>query len=273
MELKIMSKGQLIYIICTTLNQYDDCVIEFNNSNADRPIFVISNKLADNKVLLSLCAGNMSVGNVIPNTPKEKKLWVDDNLNKGYFDEEITVKITIKQDKDNTIKDSNINDINLDDEFENVDPEGHYDIVDYREDYLTKHNRMRITQTPIKISNIDQAFSLFQRFLIKDNCDKLIISFYTNIPDLDHTFIIDVVFDKLYVYGRTIISCILTRPDMGDIEFTSPSDFLFEYKYKHKSNNEELFSKFYDMINMAYLRCSLVSGKEVKINAFSNCKF
>ena len=267
MNLRIESKEQMKYILSTALNQYEDCVININKN-----ISIISNRLSDNKILLSLRTGTKSIGNVVENNSNHKMQWVNDYFMK-YLDDDISdieLEVNIKQDVDNLITD-----INIDDEYEDiVDDYGFYDIVDYREDYMLKHNNMRIRQKPISVNGMKEVAHLFSRFLVKDNCDKLIFSFSTYIHDLNHTFILDLVIDKLYVYGRTLISFIVTRPDMGDIEFTNPSDCIFEYRYKDKANNKELVNILKKHIATCFTRCDLVSNhNKVNINAYSNINF
>lgn len=267
MNLRIESKEQMKYILSTALNQYEDCVININEN-----ISIISNRLSSDKILLSLCTGTKSIGNVVENNASSKMQWVNDYFMK-YLDDDISdieLEVNIKQDVDNLITD-----INIDDEYEDiVDDYGFYDIVDYREDYMLKHNNMRIRQKPISVNGMKEVAHLFSRFLVKDNCDKIIFSFFTYIRDLNHTFILDLVIDKLYVYGRTLISFIVTRPDMGDIEFTNPSDCIFEYRYKDKANNKELVNILKKHIATCFTRCDLVSNhNKVNINAYSNINF
>ena len=269
MNLRIESKEQMRYILSTALNQYEDCVININDN-----ISIISSRLSSNTILLSLCTGVKSIGNVVENSSKQKMEWINNYFMKYINDDisDIELEVNIKQDVDNLITD-----INIDDEFEFediVNEYGFYDIIDYREEYMMKHNNMRIKQKPIYIRDMKEITYLFSQFLMKDNCDKLIISFSSFIRDLDHTFILDLVMDKLYVYGRTLISFIVTRPDMGNIEFTNPSDCVFEYRYKDKENNRELVQILKNHIATCFTRCDLVSNhNKVNIHAYSNIDF
>lgn len=267
MNLKIESREQLRYILSTALNQYEDCVININDN-----VSIISNRLSDNKILLSLCTGTKSIGNVVENDSNHKIQWVNDYFMK-YLDDDISdieLEVIIKQDVDNLISD-----INIDDDYEDIiDDYGFYDIEDYRVDYMLKHNNMRIRQKPISVKGMKEIAHLFSQFLVRDDCDKIIFSFSTHIRDLDHTFILDLVIDKLYVYGRTLISFIVTRPDMGDIEFTNPTDCVFEYKYKDTSNNKQVVTILKNHIATCLTRCDLVSNhNKVNIHAYSNINF
>lgn len=267
MNLRIESKTQLKYILSTVLNQYEDCVININDN-----VSIISTKLSNDKILLSLCTGTKSIGNVVENNSNHKIQWVNDYFMK-YLDDDISdieLEVIIKQDVDNLITD-----INIDEEYEDVvNDHGFYDIEDYRDDYMLKHNNMRIRQKPISIKSVKEIANLFSQFLIKDNCDKLIFSFSTYIRDLEHLFILDLVIDKLYVYGRTLISFIVTRPDMRDIEFTNPTDCIFEYKYKDKENNKEAVAILMKHIATCFTRCDLVSNHNIIIiDAYSNINF
>ncbi len=267
---KIETQGQLrkeFYNICI---QYIDCVIEIINDNEEK-IYLTSTKISDNSLILSLCAKNKSVGDIVKTNDDISK-WINKYT---YFLEcidfnNVNININIKQ---NYI--DNIDDEIYNDEEENIpyveNLDGYYDIIDYREDYLNKHNMMRILQKPLKIKTINQAEDLFFRFLKRDDCDKIIFSFYTNIPDLNHTFIIDLVIDKIYVYGRSLISFVITRPDLCDIEFIDNHDCIYELNERYEKNIEDILSYFDDKMINCFKRCSYVSNEEINISVYSNC--
>ena len=61
---------------------------------------------------------------------------------------------------------------------------------------------------------------------------------------------------------------------MGDIEFTSPTDCVFEYKYKDTSNNKQVVAIVKKQISTCFTRCDLVSNhNKVNIHAYSNINF
>lgn len=271
MQLKITSKIHLESILSIALNQYDDCVIEIKHTVSNQSVYITSSKLSEDTNLFSLCAASKSIGNVIRKDDKKAiRDWIQLNTYTLQDVENIVVDITIKQDQDNSIKDNNldIDDIDYSDTY-NIDPDGYDNIIDYREDYLTKHNRMRILQRPIRITKVEHAMSLFNLFLKKDNCNKIIFSFYIYIPDLDHIYVLDLILDKIYVYGRTYISFTSTRPDLEDIEYTCPADTVYEYYGK---NYEEIAHEFFNYVMTCFYRCSVLSNEEIKINVYSNCK-
>lgn len=267
MNLKVESKEQLSYFLGVALNQYEDCTIRIINDKL--PVYIICSKISDESTLMALYSdkGTSHVSNVIVNDHESKMEWVNmfylERLDESYNGMTFTLEVTIKQEVDNLIRD-----VNIDDES------GFYEIEDYREEYLTKHNRMRISQKPISLRSSNELVDLFKKFLIKDDCNKLILSFYTHIKALDHVFMIDLVIDKIYVYGRTLISFIITRPDLGDIEAVCPDDCIFEFKYKNDVNNKELLKILANKIHICYLRCDLVSNHNgVNVDAYSNYNF
>lgn len=281
MELKIESQKQLELIITHTLNQYNDCVIEFKVEDFDKPIVMVSTEIPNGYILLSMMIGNHSLGDAIPIHDKEMKhKWINECLKHTKEIVITSIMVTIKQNKDDIIRSKSFDDFvdELEDEFQTckLDPEGYNEIIDYREDYLTKHNRMKITQTPVKLSSQGkmQAKFQFNNFLNKDNMNKIIISFTTIVPDCNHEFILDLIIDKIYVYGRTFISFVLSRPDFLDeeMELKSMEDNMMEYNSKYKKSHDEIHEIFDNMFNYAYRQAELVSGEKVNIYFYSNCK-
>ena len=158
---------------------------------------------------------------------------------------------------------------------ENFDPNGYYDIEDYRDDYMTKHNRIRMFQEPIKLNefNLGQLCNIFELFINKDSCDKFIISFSKYVKAADHTFILDLVIDKLYVYGKTFIVFTGTRPDMGENQLKSVHDTIVEYRDYNKDDcMPYLYECFEEVVLSYYDMCRLVADGKVNINLYSNCK-
>lgn len=281
MELKIESREQLKLIVKHTLNQYNDCVIELKADNFDKPLFIISTEIPNGDILLSMMVGYHSMGDSFSVCDKEmKNEWIDNCLSPMNEIVITSIIVTIKQNKDDINDNPSFDDFvdELEDEFEvcKLTPEGYNEIIDYREDYLTKHNRMKITQTPVKLSGQGkmQAKFQFNNFLNKDNMNKIIISFTTIVPDCNHEFILDLIIDKIYVYGRTFISFVLSRPDFLDeeMELKSMEDNMMEYNSKYKKSHEEIHEIFDKMFDYAYRQAELVSDEKVNIYFYSNCK-
>ena len=177
----------------------------------------------------------------------------------GYFEEDIAQEFGYFED-----------DIEEDEEIKI--PDGYYDLVDYRMDYLTKHNQMKLFQKPIEIETKREAITLFGDFLENDRCNKIIFALSILIPDLKTKFCIDIVIDKLYTYGRTFVTFILVRPDMCDMDFKDPSDTLLEYDDRYIYSKNELITHFSKVISSCFSRCSKVSKENIKIEVYSNTR-
>ena len=88
---------------------------------------------------------------------------------------------------------------------DDFDLDGYYD-EDYRDEYITKHNRIRILQKPIVINNFTmmEMYDIIEEFMKRDDCNKLIVSFFffKNLLNLDFisalklTLINDTIFCK-----------------------------------------------------------------------------
>lgn len=278
MNFSIKSLDHLISLLYTSLKQYNNCILELKEKNvSDNSIFFVSTILNEELRSLSICVGTKSIGNIILTKSQEMLYnWVQDTCNDIFRNEfpSDTLTLIIKNKEVNYEEDDYDNDETEEElEFTNFDPEGYYDIIDYRDEYLTKHNRIRMLQNPLKISNIDQAIKLFTEFLKKDKCNKIIFSICIYIPDLDHEVIMDINIDKLYTYGRTLISFIISRPDIGDLEFTDMNDIIMEYDYKSKANIQSLLYNFNVIITNCFYRCLVLSKENVNIYVYSNYKF
>lgn len=269
MELRIESLRQFNFILSTTLAQYPDCIIEVKYNKSELSMFIIQTSMGD-RAMLSITNGRESFGEVFDMDDNESKMMfiaedfmshVDISFMDGEY---LTFKITNKGYNEN-----NITDVNVDDE---VDEEPYNLINDYRTEYLQIHNKIK-TQEPIKITNYNQANSLFADFLSRDDCNKIIFEFSTEIPHMDHIFIVDLVIDKIYTYGRTLISFIVTRPDINDIRFTNNRDCVCVTPYQMNNKSmKKISEKFISRMKDCFVRCDILSEGNVEINVFSNCK-
>lgn len=257
MKVKIKTQLQFESVVYTTLNQHENCTITIQDENSNACMYFVSSKLSDNNVLLSLCAGDKSIGDVVKiNDGKSKMNWIKENCRIDFDYADIVVDIPSSQSKDNN---------------ENA---GYFKLNhnDYRKEYLQKYCNMKKYQVPILIENSTDAMELFTSFLHNHGCNKIIFSFSVIVPDLKHRYILELVIDKIYVYGRTLISFVSVRPDMKDITFTCPSDSVTEYFPKNRESDARLISDFYDYIMTCFYRCTLVSDQEIEIKVYSNCK-
>lgn len=263
MDIKVESIKQLNDIIYTSIISDNNCTIEMRYINYS--CFLTSSDLNNNKILLSICIKNKSIGNAFNKSDTRGIIrWIQDNCN--LITKDIPLNdFTIKINKDDIKIDNHIEDIEVD-----FDPEGYYDASEYIDNYLDKHNRIRILQTPKGIKDKNDAYKLFEMFLNNNGCNKLIFSFSTYISHLNHIFVLDLVLDKMYTFGREVIAFTHVRPDMGDITFTSPYDEIVA-----SGNFDELLLTFEEKYNICYKRCQVVCdyNDSVKINTYSNYNF
>ena len=267
--MKIKSNEQLIGILYTQFKHTRDCVIKLFDKNNNKSCYFVSTELPDKKVMLSMGIGSKGLANIIDICDSDLYRWVKDRAE--MFDindkQELEIEIIVKGESKQIVEIPE--DIEIPQDTDTLDPEGYYDITDYREDYLLKHNRMRILQEPIQVHNLDHSWELYKEFLHNDQCNKLIFSFCIFVPyPVNHNFTMDLTIDKLVVFTRTFISFNISRPDIGIEYKDNNQDIIIEYD----ENIKNIIETFYDQIKACYLRCSVLSNREVYINAFSNIK-
>ena len=246
MKIKITSQSQLEGIVYTCFQEYNNCVIKLHEEYSDDFFYFTSSKLNNVNILLSMCAGDVSVGDVInSNNGKDIMNWIKDKC--SYIDFSVS-NLTAYLEDDKKESSSNLN---------------------YRQAYLKNHVDVKKT-TPILIPDIYDALDLFGRFLDNDNCTKLIFSFNVLIPDLNHNFKIDLVLDKIYVYNKTFICFSTTRPDIKGY-FPGYHDCIYRYT-KNENAISELMETCDSQLFTIFTRCTYVSNEEINIYAYSNCE-
>lgn len=247
MKIKIENRQQLEGIVYTYFNQYDNCVIKMHEESSDDFFYFTSSKLNKTRILLSMCIGVVSVGDVV-NSDDGKSImnWIKDKCN--YIDFDVANITAYLEDNKNETSSK----------------------LNYRQEYLYKHHNTKKT-TPILIVDIHDAIDLFVRFLENDKCTKLIFSFSVLIPDLDHLFQIDLIIDKTYVYNKTYISFTTVRPDIKGY-FPGYSDCIYHYVPKNNSCLVELEDVCDAELFTIFTRCAYVSKEEINIYAYSNCE-
>ena len=78
MSMKILTRSQLESVIYTWFKENENCIIELQDENLGGHIYFMSYKLPDDLILLSLCVGSSSVGDIInPNDNKSKMVWIN----------------------------------------------------------------------------------------------------------------------------------------------------------------------------------------------------
>ena len=263
----IRTKEDLKENMCKALSLFPDCTLSLNK------LYVTSSRINDDNVVISLCHdANIYLSGIVNyKNYSEIEDFVKNNIiehvkipDENYYE---ILNINVKIPEELTEDD-------LDDDTynEKFDPEGYYNI-DFKEDYLTKHNRIRMLQTPIPIANVNDALKFFARFIMNDKCNKLIISFSVSIPSIDHIFIIDLVFDKFYIYGRTMMSFTISRPDCyPGFSIKDPSDHITEFDKNNKNLVEKLMEDAKDYMFMCFKRCSFISDQDIEIDVYSNIK-
>lgn len=280
----IKTREEIIEIIYNAFIERCDSVIGINNPTTKESIYFISSSIDESDILLSLCAGNKSFGNKFHITDLDGiHDWISDIVLKLLTNEENEVNIDIKNKyyiddeniqyfEENIAEEFSYFKNDIEDEEEIEIPDGYYDLVDYRMDYLTKHNQMKLFQKPIEIETKREAITLFGDFLENDRCNKMIFALSILISDLKTKFCIDLVIDKIYTYGRTFITFILVRPDMCDMDFKDPSDTLLEYDDRYIYSKDELIIHFSKVISSCFYRCSKMSKENIKIEVYSNTR-
>lgn len=245
MSIKIESRKHLEGIIYTWFKENEDCIIELQDLSLGGHIYFMSSKLPDGTIFLSVCAGNDSIGNVIFNNNKSRIEWIKDVCDIIDFD-----KARIVADLKS--------------------PNKKKDIPSYKDNYsyLKTYQKTKST-VPIKIIDIDDAEELFWKFLNNDKCDKMIYSFNIPIPDLDNIFKLDCILDKVFVYGRTLISYATTTDGLNCFA----SDFIIEHDIdRNKENEMHLWDICKEILLALFSRCALVSSEEIDIYVYSNCE-
>lgn len=259
------TKDDLKTIIVTSIIIYEDCVIELNNTYSS--IFIVSSKITEDNILLSLCADKKSIGDVIKRGDYDKI----ENIIKTSFIDNIeiynSISVTITPKIDDNI-DGELEDIIYSDyKLDNICS----DKYNYKDKYLINHNKIKVFNQPLKIKTIYDAVGLFKKFIVNDNCTKLIISFSVYIPSIDHTFILDLISDKMYTYGRTLISLIISRADINNINLKYKYDTIDECNKEKETIDDEIIN-FYKMAMVCFNRCMHISTEEIKIEAYSDIK-
>lgn len=265
MKIKIETRKQLEGIVYTWFNEHDNCVIKLHEESSDDFFYFTSSKLNNVSILLSMCAGDVSVGDVVDSKNGRNIMnWIQDKCN--YIDFGVAdLTIYLEDDKiENTSK------------------------LNFRQTYLKNYMDIKKT-TPILLTqaNWSDIEDLFKRFLNNDSCTKLIYAFKTYIPDLKYAFQVDLVIDKLYIYNKTLISFTTARSDVEGF-FPGNTLFIFNGKnvndidgnvdriYRYIQNNEryisELCYEFCSHMQLLLTRCMNVTNEEVNIYAYSNCE-
>lgn len=247
MKIKITTRQQLEGIIYTWFNEHNTCVIKLHEETTDDFFYFTSSKINNTTLLLSMCAGDVSVGGVVnSNDGKSIMNWIKDKCN--YIDFRVA-NLTIYLD-DNKNNDSGK--------------------LNFRQSYLKNHIDIKKT-TPILITELEDAIDLFVRFLENDNCTKLIFSFSVLIPDLNHEFKLDLVIDKIYVYNKTFICFSTVRPDIKGY-FPGYDDCIYRYIPNSDYSIVELEDACDTRLFTLFTRCAYVSKEEIDIYAYSNCE-
>lgn len=247
MKIKILTQQQLEGIVYTYFNEHNNCIIKLHEESSDDFFYFTSSKLNNTSLLLSMCAGDVSVGNVVSSNDKKYIMdWIKDKCN--YIDFSVANLTMYLEENKNEVS-TNLN---------------------YRQEYLYNHHNTKKT-TPILIIDINDAIDLFIRFLENDKCTKLIFSFSVLIPDLNHVFQIDLIIDKTYVYNKTYISFTTIRPDIKGY-FPGCNDSIYHYVPKNKSCLDELEDVCDMELFTIFTRCAYVSKEEIDIYAYSNCE-
>lgn len=246
MKLEIKTQQQLEGIIYTYIHEHNNCTIKLHEKTHDDFFYFTSSKLNNNQILLSLCAGDVSVGNVMNiNNGKDLMKWIHEKCN--YIDFSVANITMYLEEENKTTSDLN-----------------------FRQEYLKNHAAVKKT-TPLLIVDCEDAIDLFVRFLKNDRCTKLIFSFKVFIPDLNYTFLLDLVIDKTYVYNKTCISFSTVRADIKGY-FPSQHDSIYRYTPNNNDSLAELKEECASHLDTLFIRCLCVSKEEINIYAYSNCE-
>jgi hypothetical protein len=245
MKIKILTQQQLEGIVYTYFNEHHNCVIKLHEESSNDFFYFTSSKLNNTSILLSMSAGDVSVGDVVSsNDGKSIMNWIKDKCN--YIDFGVAnLTLYLEDNKDS-------------------------DKLNFRQSYIKNHIDIKKT-TPILITEIDDALDLFKRYLINDNCTKLIFSFSVLIPDLNHQFKLDLVIDKMYVYNKTFICFSTVRPDIKGY-FPGYDDCIFRYIPNNEHSLMQLDDECDIRLFTLFSRCAYVSKEEIDIYAYSNCE-
>lgn len=245
MKIKIKTQQQLEGIIYTWFKEHNNCVVKLYDELCNDFFYFTLSRLNNTSILLSMCAGEISAGDVVNiNDNNSIMNWIHNKCN--YIDFNVAnLTAYLEENKTGT----NLN---------------------FRQEYLKNHIAIK-KNVPILITNINDAMDLFVRFLKNDQCTKLIFSFKVYIQDLKHTFLIDSVIDKSYVYNKTCISFSTVRPDIKGY-FPDRHDSIYRYFPNNKENLDELKDECESHLNTLFIRCMAVSKEEIDIYAYSNCE-
>lgn len=245
MKIKITSKEQLEGIVYTQIKDKMNCVIKIYEAANDDFFYFSSIKINNTDLLISMSAGDVSVGNVIKHEDGKSIMnWIRD---KSQYIDFRYANLTMY-----------------------LDDNEPYDQLNFRQKYLKKHSSVK-KKTPILILESNDAIDLFDRFLQNDKCTKLIFSFRVFICDLNHTFLIDLVIDKTYTYNKTCITFSTVRPDIKSY-FPDPHDSVWTYLPNNNENIAELKEECETYLNTLFTRCMYVSKEKINIYAYSNCE-
>ena len=242
MKIKISSREQLQSVIYTWFNEHKNCIIELQDIYLGGCIYFMSSKLPDDTTLLSMCVGETSIGDVISFDDKKSKMeWIKNKLKVIDFD---NANITAQLKSADKI-------INVEDK-------------EYRT-YPESYRRVKKT-IPVLISTIDEAQELFSRFLKNSECKTLIFSITVPIVDLGYVFTLDFVIDKIFIYGRTLISFTTTSKDTD----VFVSHYLIEYTVNDDETTMDLKDICDDIILGLYRRCMIVSNEDISVYVYCN---
>lgn len=245
------NKNELENFIYSTLAMYTDCVIELNNNISS--IFIISSRLSDEDVLISLCAGDKSIGEVFSDNNSKYEFIRNKVLRMvKMFNNPIYVTVIPKEDID----------IDIDDDIEEYD--NNYN------NHIEKDD-----QTSTKITNINDAVNLFKKYLVNDKCDSLIISFKVLTKALTYSnyFCLDIICDKVYLKNQnsSLISFIIEIPNL-DVKNRYSNSKIYEFNSNIMDSLISITELFKQFVMSCFMRCYYISKEEIEINAYSNIK-
>lgn len=220
--------------------------------------------LSSERVLLNLVVGDKSIGNPVRiKDHKAKMEWIKNIC--GWIDWSCANLIALLED-DNPKNE----DLNFIDKY-------------YNEYNQTKKN------TPTLVKNMSDAFNIFLKFLTNTKCTHLVFLFEVYVPAIKSQFAIELIIDKLFMYGRTFVgfshdkinkyhynntnnfNSFLVLED-NKLKSYIPHDDLLEYESKDDENVKELCEILYSTIKGSYNRCAILSNEEINIYAYSNCE-
>lgn len=278
-KLESKNKKELSNAISIAILKYLDCVIEIKNINNNSSVYLISAKINNNTILISICAGGKSIGNTMGTKDYYSvDMCISKYIEKLKYDENTLVSVQPKVDADEAETYEDVEDDNCEDiEIKTIiDSNGYtWSNSDPGYTYFLKHKYMLSRQDPIDVQNLSNALVLFNQFLDMDECDTIVFSFNTKIEDLDHTFMMDLVIDKIYTGNRILLSFIIQRPDAEEfMDYLDPSDSIIEYVDNDLATSiNRVTNEFETKMNFCYVRCCTVANNEdTYIFAYCNQK-